>query len=107
MVKAGELDLSVLFLSGEESRADGSRIYRCDYQAEQLRLSGAHAAIRYVGDCTQADLQRADVVVFSRCLWRPEAVQVVRAARKLGKVLCGDLDDRIFCPWQIEEIGFL
>jgi glycosyltransferase involved in cell wall biosynthesis len=49
---------------------------------------------------------RADVVVFSRCRWSEASVRAIRVARASHKVLCGDLDDRIYSPWDAST-GFV
>jgi glycosyltransferase involved in cell wall biosynthesis len=98
-------ELSVLFLSGEQNESDGSRIYRCEYQARQIEQAGGQARTAYIGHVTAAELDGAAVVVLSRCRWEAATLRIVRAARRMNKVLCGDLDDRIYAPWDAHETG--
>ncbi len=97
----------VLFLSGEANESDGSRMYRCVYQSEQISRCGHASRVMYVGDATKAEIASADVVVFSRCKWEQPTVDLVLAARAAGKLVTADIDDKIFCPWDVEETGYL
>ncbi len=99
--------LSVLFLSGEARETDGSRIYRCVFKAKEIAQSGARARVMFSGDARPSDLAAADVVIFSRCIWQPHTVELIAHARGAGKLICGDLDDRIFAPWEARNTGYL
>lgn len=97
----------VLFVSSADRKIDGSRLYRCDYQAKQLSRAGIDAEVVYVGDASAAQARTADLVIFSRCVWEPRTVALIDAARQAGAVICGDLDDKIYAPWDIDSLGYL
>lgn len=99
--------LSVLFLSGEARETDGSRIYRCVFKAKEVAQSGARTRVMFCGDAGPTDLAAADVVIFSRCTWQPHTLDLIAHARGAGKLICGDLDDRIFAPWEAQNTGYL
>ncbi|MFT3928189.1 MAG: glycosyltransferase [Myxococcales bacterium] len=99
--------LQVLLLSGEQREQDGSRIYRCVFKAKELVQAGAKARVMFWGDAKPADLKAADAVILSRCTWQPGTIELIERARSYGKLVCGDLDDRIFTPWEARNTGYM
>jgi len=99
--------LFALFLSGAERERDGSRIYRCDYAAAQLRRRGFQCAVRFYREVEPELFERANAVVFSRCPFNSVTLDLVRLAQRGGVTILGDLDDRIFSPWNARDTGFV
>lgn len=99
--------LRVLFLSVDRRANQGSRVYRCAHQAKQLRHAGLEAEVVFIKDVTDAQLAAADILIFARCGLTPRTAEIVRAARSAGKLLCGEVDDRIFAPWDVDATGYL
>jgi len=97
----------VLFVAADAAPEKGCRLYRCAYQSKQLQRAGLRAETVYYADATDAMIDAADVVIFSRCLWEERTAELVRRARSQGKLVCGDLDDRIYAPWDVETSGYL
>lgn len=97
----------VLFVTSAERPTDGSRLYRCDYQAKQLVRAGLAASVVYVGDATQAQVRAHDIVIFSRCVWSASTVELVETAKGACRLVCGDLDDKIYAPWDVDALGYL
>ncbi len=98
---------SVLFVTGLERPEDGSRVYRCTYQAKQLRNAGLPVSIVFDDDASLKLLDSADIVIMARCKMSAPNLALARAARGAGKVLFGDLDDKIFEPWDVHTRGAL
>lgn len=94
-----------LFLSPTKSKTDGSRLYRCHFQAKQLERAGLRADVSYVADTTVKQAVSADILVFSRCYFQPHTVQLVKAAQAAGRLVCADLDDKLYAPWDVEQMG--
>lgn len=97
----------VLFVAADAAPEKGCRLYRCAYQSKQLQRAGLRADTVHYADATDAVIDAADVVIFSRCLWEESTAALVRRARSQGKLVCGDLDDRIYAPWDVETSGYL
>lgn len=98
---------SVLFVAADAAPEKGCRLYRCAYQGKQLQRAGLRAETAYYLDATDDMINAADVLVMSRCLWDERTAAIVRRARSQGKLVCGDLDDRIYAPWDVETSGYL
>ena len=98
---------SILFLSESAREDQGSRLYRCAHQARQLARAGLSAKVAYYQDVRAAELDAADVWIFSRCRYDEVALKLLSAGRKKQKLLCGDLDDRIFAPWDVDNTGYM
>jgi glycosyltransferase involved in cell wall biosynthesis len=98
---------SILFLSESPREDQGSRMYRCANQAKQLVQAGLNAKVVYYQDARQADLDAADIWIFSRCRYDDASLKLVVSGRKQHKLLCGDLDDRIFAPWDVDHSGYM
>jgi glycosyltransferase involved in cell wall biosynthesis len=98
---------NVLFLSHESRPSEGSRLYRCVYQAKQLAAAGMGAAVVFYEDATPELLASADVLILSRCQYNKKTLEIVQQARKRGQLLLGDLDDKIFAPWDVDSTGYL
>jgi glycosyltransferase involved in cell wall biosynthesis len=98
---------SILFLSEAVREDQGSRLVRCAYQAKQLIQGGLHAKVAYYQEARSADLDAADIWIFSRCRFDEAALKLVALGRKKHKLLCGDLDDRIFAPWDVDNTGYM
>jgi glycosyltransferase involved in cell wall biosynthesis len=98
---------SILFLSEAAREDQGSRLVRCAYQAKQLIQGGLNADVVYYQDARAAQLDAADVWIFSRCRFDDTALKLVAHGRKKHKLLCGDLDDRIFAPWDVDNTGYM
>lgn len=98
---------SVLFVAADSAPEKGCRLYRCTYQSKQLTRAGLRAESVYCGDVTDQAIDAADVLIFSRCLWEERTTALVRRARAQGKLVCGDLDDRIYAPWDVGTSGYL
>jgi glycosyltransferase involved in cell wall biosynthesis len=99
--------LDVLFVAADAAPEKGCRLYRCAYQGKQLERAGLRADTVYVGDATDALIDAADIVIMSRCLFDERTAALVRRARGQGKLVCGDLDDRIYAPWDVGTSGYL
>ncbi len=97
----------VLFLSAERRATEGSRLYRCAYQVKQLRQAGVSAEAMFVNDATPMQLAAADMLILARCRVAPHILEVVRNGRAAGKLVLGELDDRVFAPWDVDGTGFL
>lgn len=98
---------SVLYLS-ENARVDqGSRLYRCANQAKQLQQAGLSARVLHYEAARKADLDAADILVFSRVPHDDKALELIDLGRRGKKLLCGDLDDRYFTPWDVDNTGYL
>jgi glycosyltransferase involved in cell wall biosynthesis len=98
---------SLLFLSENAREDQGSRVYRCAAQAKQLLQAGLSAHVVYYEDAKKAELDAADILIFSRCRFDDRAVELVQQARRAGKLVCGDLDDRNFAPWDVDSTGYM
>lgn len=98
---------SVLFLSEAAREDQGSRLVRCAYQAKQLAQAGVSAKVAYYKAVSKAELEAADLWIFSRCRLDDAAVELVQQGQRKGKVLWGDLDDRIFAPWDVDSTGYM
>jgi glycosyltransferase involved in cell wall biosynthesis len=98
---------SILFLSEAAREDQGSRLVRCAYQAKQCVQGGLDANVVYYQDARAADLDAADIWIFSRCRFDDAALKLVAQGRKKHKLLCGDLDDRIFAPWDVDNTGYM
>src|SRR5262249_23094684 len=96
---------SILFLSENAREDQASRLYRCAHQAKQLRQAGLEAKVAYYQDVRAGDLDAADIWILSRCRYDEASIKLVAAGRKKKKLLCGDLDDRIFAPWDVDNTG--
>ncbi len=98
---------SILFLSEAAREDQGSRLVRCAYQAKQLAQGGLSAKVFYYQDVPAAELDAADIWIFSRCRFDEAALKLVAQGRKKNKLVCGDLDDRIFAPWDVDNTGYM
>lgn len=98
---------TVLFLSEAAREDQGSRLYRCAYQAKQLSQAGLSAKVVYFRNASKAELEAADVWIFSRCRFDDAALELVQDGQRRKKVLWGDLDDRIFAPWDVDSTGYM
>jgi glycosyltransferase involved in cell wall biosynthesis len=88
----------VLFIS---DGSDGPRRYRCDHQAEALRLGGWSADVITYQDAFGSllpYLDGYDIFVLQRLPSRPNLELLVRGAREHGKPVLYDVDDLIFDP---------
>lgn len=98
---------SILFLS-ENARADqGSRLYRCAHQAKQLSQAGVTARVLHYEAARKADLDAADILIFSRVRYDDKALELVELGRRGKKLICGDLDDKLFTPWDVDSTGYM
>lgn len=97
---------SVLFLSHSPRTDQGSRFYRCAVAQRQLEASGMRARVVYAGDARAEMLEAADIIVASRLSFESRLVELLKHAQKQGKLLCGDLDDRL-SPWDVDDTGYL
>jgi glycosyltransferase involved in cell wall biosynthesis len=87
---------SVLFIS---DGADGPRRYRCDHQAESLRLLGWSADVITYGDASLAErVDHYAAFVLQRIPYRPHVEWLMQRARQTGKPVIYDTDDYIFDP---------
>jgi glycosyltransferase involved in cell wall biosynthesis len=98
---------AILFLSETPRVEQGSRMYRCAHQAKQLVQGGLSAKVAYYQEARTADLDAADIWIFSRCRFDDSSIKLVAAGRKKHKLLCGDFDDRIFAPWDVDDSGYM
>jgi glycosyltransferase involved in cell wall biosynthesis len=98
---------SVLFVSGLTGPEDGSRLYRCIYHGKQLGHGGIKSKVVLDDDATVDMLSSVDVVVMARCKLKERTLALARAARATGKLLCGELDDKVFEPWDVDASGYL
>ena len=96
----------VLFLSGPGD--DGGR-YRCDHQAEQLRLQGWAADVRYYGGKLDLDrlAERYRTIVLYRVPWDARITKVVGRARQTGTAILADVDDLVFDPARVDLLRWL
>jgi O-antigen biosynthesis protein len=99
--------LGVLFVAADAAPDKGCRLYRCAYQSKQLQGAGLRAETAYYLDVSDEMIDGADILVLSRCLWDERTAAMVRRARAQGKLVCGDLDDRIYVPWDVEASAYL
>jgi glycosyltransferase involved in cell wall biosynthesis len=97
----------VLFVSGLERPDDASRIYRCDHQVKQLRQAGAIAEALYFEDVAAKTVASFDVIVFARCNWHTIVRDAIASARHAGKLVLGEIDDKVIEPWEVEDTGFM
>lgn len=102
----GSIAPSVLFLSHSPRADQGSRFYRCAVAQKQLEGSGMRAHVVYAADARAELLDRADIIVASRLSFEGRLVTMLKDAQKRGKVVCGDLDDRL-SPWDVDDTGYL
>ena len=98
---------TVLFLSEAAREDQGSRLVRCVNQAKQLAQAGLSAKVVYYKAASKAELEAADLWIFSRCRFEDAALELVQQGQRRGKVLWGDLDDRIFAPWDVDSTGYM
>jgi glycosyltransferase involved in cell wall biosynthesis len=98
---------SILFLSESAREDQGSRLVRCAYQAKQLAQGGLSAKVVFYQDAPASELEAADIWIFSRCRFDDVALKLVAQGRKRNKLICGDLDDRIFAPWDVDHTGYM
>jgi glycosyltransferase involved in cell wall biosynthesis len=98
---------SVLFIAADAAPEKGCRLYRCAYQSKQLQRAGLHVETVYYADATDEMVNSADVLIVSRCLWDERTAALIGRARTQGKLVCGDLDDRIYAPWDADASGYL
>jgi O-antigen biosynthesis protein len=99
--------IGVLFVAADAQPEKGCRLYRCAYQSKQLERAGLRAHTVYYADAGDQLIDEADIVIMSRCLWEERTASLARRARRQGKLVCGDLDDRIYAPWDVETSGYL
>jgi glycosyltransferase involved in cell wall biosynthesis/SAM-dependent methyltransferase len=87
---------AVLFLSG--CPGDAMR-YRCDHQAEQLRLLGVSADVAVHGEIDLDDAARAYAAfVLHRVPWGADVARLARRVREASRPLLFDTDDLVFDP---------
>jgi glycosyltransferase involved in cell wall biosynthesis len=98
---------SVLFLSESAREDQGSRMYRCASQAKQLVQAGLSAKVAYYKAVSKSELAASDIWIFSRCRFEDAALDLVQEGRRANKRICGDLDDRIFAPWDVDTTGYM
>ncbi|HEX6242344.1 MAG TPA: hypothetical protein VFZ61_15640, partial [Polyangiales bacterium] len=98
---------SVLFLSEAAREDQGSRLYRCASQAKQLTQAGLSAKVAYYKGVSKSELAAADIWIFSRCRFDEASLGLVQEGRTSNKRLCGDLDDRIIAPWDVDTTGYM
>lgn len=85
---------AILYLSG---RAGATRRYRCDHQAEQLRLLGANLDVLPVEEADlDAALERYACFVLHRVPLDARVGAFVIAARERGRPVVYDADDLVF-----------
>ena len=86
----------ILFLSG---RTGGAMRYRCDHQAESLRLAGCAAESADVDDIDLAEvLPRFQAFVLHRVAMTDELGDFIAQARAQGKPVIFETDDLVFLP---------
>lgn len=97
MSHSGWVGRRVLFLSGTDG---DTRRYRCEYQAEQLRMLGAYAPVCGIEDADLSELLDVlpDIVVFHRLGWTEEVGRFAGRLAELGAALVYDSDDLVFTP---------
>lgn len=93
-VAVGRWRRDYLFVSGPGGDA---RRYRCDHQAEQLRLAGFSADVGYHDELDLLSLvDRYCTIVLYRVPWDARVEHGLGAARARGTRVLGDIDDLVF-----------
>jgi glycosyltransferase involved in cell wall biosynthesis len=88
-----------LFVSGPGGDA---RRYRCDHQAEALRIAGATADVGYHDELDLESLVgRYRTIVLYRVPWDAKVAAALQAARMRGTRVLADIDDLVFDPAKI------
>jgi glycosyltransferase involved in cell wall biosynthesis len=96
---------AVLFMAEEHG---GHTRYRCDHQAEQLRLLGASCDVAQFYDVNLAQaVERYECFVLHRLRWSDEVAILLDLAEKAGKTVIYDTDDLIFDPSHVHHFAFL
>jgi glycosyltransferase involved in cell wall biosynthesis len=98
---------AVLYVSVHAPVDQGTRLYRCTNQAKQLLRAGWSARVLHYEEARKADIDAADIVVFSRVRSNDKAMDLIQLGRRANKLLCADLDDRVFTPWDVDTTGYL
>jgi len=92
-----------VFISGS---IGGTRRYRVDHQAEQLRLQGVQCRVIEAMDQTfYGSFGEADVVILHRLPFSPMVQRIIWEARRQGAPVLLDLDDLIFEPAMAHQVG--
>jgi hypothetical protein len=95
----------ILFLSG---RTGGAMRYRCDHQAESLRLAGCAAESADVDDVDLADvLPRFRAFVLHRVAMTEPVGAFIAQARAQGKPVIFETDDLVFLPDMARHLAAL
>lgn len=108
-VSRGPDQASALIVCDAETPADGSRFYRTELAAEQLRASGLYVKIISAAQLNTAyheyDPLEYDIVIFQRAPHSESTVRLLKASRE-GHTLClYEADDLLFKSWRRNESG--
>ena len=96
---------AVLFVSGAPEVA---RRYRCDHQAEQLKVLGATAEVASFDLVDLAEsLDRFQAFVLHRVPWGSDVGAFLDGARAAGKPVLFDTDDLVFDPAVLDHVAAL
>lgn len=109
----GRVHPRVLFVANAANRNDGSRIYRADLAAEQLRNSGVEAVVMGQEQAFEQivagvlDPASYDVVIFQRVPVISSSLNLLELAKRKSRRVLYDVDDLMFKPWRRAEMGVI
>ncbi|TWF57152.1 glycosyltransferase family protein [Neorhizobium alkalisoli] len=102
-----------LFIPNARLASDGSRIYRAELPAQQLRASGVEVTIMEEEDAisqvaeNSLDLGQYDLILLQRVPYSDAMVNLVKQARRYNRLVLYDVDDLMFKPWLRAEMGVI
>jgi|GEM_PF-2134757 len=109
----GRVHPRALFIANASDRTDGSRIYRADLAARQLRDSGVEARVIGQEDAFEqvADGKLCpdefDVVIFQRVPVISSSMNIFDRMKRKNRRVLYDVDDLMFKPWRRAEMGVI
>ena len=109
----GRVHPRALFIANSSNPNDGSRIYRADLAAQQLRASGIDAlvigqeeAFEQIVDAKLCP-EDFDVVIFQRVPVISSSINILSLAKRKNRRVLYDVDDLMFKPWRRANMGVI
>lgn len=97
--------LNILIVSETDNLTDASRKYRCDNLANILRKTEINTHTININDFNTKEWTDFEIIIFARCGFNDEGLSKVINYKNNGVKIIYEIDDLVFMPWHIHDIG--